>query len=149
MAQANVHVGAFDQTRHVAHGEALEILFVFHDANLRVQRGEGIRGNLGTRLGNGSEQRGFAGVRIADQADLGHDTKLEVKFAFGAGFARLGKTRGLPAGRGEITIAQTATTTFAQHILLAVLGEIGHEYALRFRRGDRFFAFNDGGFGFG
>ena len=74
---------------------------VFHDADLRVQRGERIRRDFRARLGNGREQRGFAGVRITDQADLGDDAQFEQKIAFLARLARLRETRRLAARRWQ------------------------------------------------
>jgi hypothetical protein len=93
------------------------------------QRGERIRGDFRTGLGNGREQRGLAGVGIAHQADLGHDAEFQAVFALGAGFARLRKTRRLVARGGKIAVAQSAAPAFAQNKLLAVRGEVGHEFA--------------------
>ena len=48
VAEADIAVRAFDQARHVANREAVKIR-VFHDADLRVQCGEGIRRDFGPR----------------------------------------------------------------------------------------------------
>ena len=128
MAEADVLVRAFDQSRHVANREPVKV-GVFHDADLRMQRGERIRRDFRARLGNGREQRGLAGVRITDQADLGHDAQFEEKIAFPARLARLRETRRLARGGGEIAIAQTAAPAFAQNKLLAVFGEVGDQFA--------------------
>ena len=66
MAQADILVRAFNQSRHIANRQPVKV-GIFHNADWRMQRGEGIRGDLRTRLGNGREQRGLAGIRIADR----------------------------------------------------------------------------------
>ena len=134
VAEADVAVRAFDQARHVAHGEAMEVR-IFHDADLRVQRGEGIRRDLGPGAGNGGQQGGFAGVGITDQADLGHDAQLEQEVAFVARLARLGEARGLARGGGEVAVAQAAASAFAQDEALAVLGQVGDQLAFGLRAG--------------
>lgn len=129
VAEADVRVRAFDESGHVANGEPVPV-GVFHDADLRMQRGERIRGDFGSRFGYGGEQRGFAGVRIADEADFGHDAQFQQKITFVAGFARLREARCLACGGREIPIAQPATPAFAQNELLAVLRKIGDKFAL-------------------
>src|ERR1035437_618592 len=94
-----------------------------------MQRGERIRRDFGPGLGNGREQRGFARVRITDEADFGDDAKFQKVFAFHARLARLRETRRLAARRREITVAQTAAPAFAQDKLLAVFREVGDEFA--------------------
>ena len=135
VAEADVVVRAFDESRHVANGEPLEVRQKFHDANLRRERGERIRRNLRSRAGNRGEQRGLARVRITDEADLRHDAQFQKVFAFRAGFARLRETRRLMARGGEIAIAQAAASAFAQNKLLAVRREVGDEFAFVFRLG--------------
>ena len=49
VAKADVLMRAFDQSRHVADGEAVKIR-IFQNANLRMQCGEGIRRNLRARV---------------------------------------------------------------------------------------------------
>ena len=137
MAEADVLVRAFDQTRHVANREPVEV-GIFHNADLRVQRGERIRRDLRPRLGNGREQRGLARVRITDQPDLGHDAQFEKIIAFPARFARLRETRRLARRGGKIAVAQTAAPALAQHELLPVFGEVGDQFALSRFAGGKF-----------
>ncbi len=119
---------ALDQARHVADREPFPV-GVFDDADLRVQRGERIRRDFRARAGNGREQRGLARVRITDEADFRDDAKLQQKIAFVARLAWLRESRRLARGGGEIAIAQSAASAFAQNKLLPVLREVGDEFA--------------------
>ena len=94
-----------------------------------MQRGERIRRDFRTRAGNGREQRGLARVRITDQPDFRDDAQFQKKIAFVARLARLRETRRLARGGGEIAIAQSAATAFAQNELLPVLRQVGDEFA--------------------
>ncbi len=129
VAEANVAMRAFDQTGHVTDREPVPV-GIFHDADLRMQRGEGIRCDLRARLGNGREQRGFARVGVADEPDLGHDAQLQQVIAFLARLTRLREPRCLARGGGKVPVAQSAAPAFAQHELLAVFGEIGNQFPL-------------------
>ena len=129
VAEADVFVRALDEARHVAHGEPMPIR-IFHNADLRCQRGEWIRGNLRSSFGNGREQRRFAGVRIADQAHVRDDAQFQQKFAFFAGFARLREARRLSRGGGKVAVAQSTAAAFSKDKLLAVVGQISNQLAL-------------------
>ena len=133
VAEADVAVRAFNQPRHVADREPMKV-GILDDADLRMQRGKGIRRNLRSRVRDGLEQGGLAGVRVADQADIGDHAQFEQEIAFLARLARLREARGLSPRRGEVAVAQAAATAFAQHELLTVLGEVGDQFA--FRTGD-------------
>ena len=87
------------------------------------------RRNFRACFGNGGEQRGLAGVWVTDQADFGHDAQFEEVIAFASGLARLCETRRLADGRGEVAVAQAAASAFAKNELLAVLRQIGDEFA--------------------
>jgi hypothetical protein len=90
---------------------------------------------------NGSQQRGFAGVRIADQADVGNDPKFEKVVAFPPGFARLGEARGLSRRSCEIAIPQASAATLAQYELLAVLRQVNNQVTAFGSRGCLFRVF--------
>ena len=51
------------------------------------------------------------------------------------GFAGLREAWSLPAGSGEIPIAQAATAAFAQNKLLSVLREVDAEFCVLFQLG--------------
>ena len=65
-AQAMAFMRAFDQARNVGQHEALRA--DAHHAQLRVQRGEGIIGDLGLGRRDRREQRRFPGIGQAQQA---------------------------------------------------------------------------------
>src|SRR5437762_2739645 len=94
-----------------------------------MERGEGIGRYLWARFGDSGEQRRFAGVRIANEANIGNDSQLEEIVAFIAGLAGLGKAGRLAGSGGEVAIAETAASGFAENESLAVRGEVGHEFA--------------------
>ena len=50
-----------------------------HDAEVRVQRREGIVGDLGTCIGDGRDQRRLAGIGHAQQADVGQHLQFELQ----------------------------------------------------------------------
>src|SRR5436305_11431046 len=92
-----------------------------------MKRGERIRRDFWPGVRNGGQERGLAGVGIADQADFGDDAKFEEVVALSARFAGLGEARGLPRRSGKIAIAQAAAPTLAQHKLLSVLGQVNNQ----------------------
>ena len=75
------------------------------DAELRLERGERVVGDLRPGGGDRAQQRALAGVGHADQADVGDQLQLEPEvslLAFGAG---LGVARGLVGRRFEMPVA--------------------------------------------
>jgi hypothetical protein len=48
-----------------------------HDAEVGVQGREGVVGDLGLRIRNRGDQRRLAGVRLAQQADIGQHAQLQ------------------------------------------------------------------------
>ena len=76
VAQADVAVRAFNQARHIAHRKPMEIR-VFHDADLGVERGEGVGRDFGPGARDSRQQGRFAGIRVSHQADFRHDAQLE------------------------------------------------------------------------
>ncbi len=104
---------------------------VLHDADLRVERGEGIGRNFRPGVRNGREQSGFAGVWISDQADIRHDAQFEEKIAFFARLAGLREARRLPGSGGKIAVAQVRRGRPCTGQTLSVLGQIGDQFAFR------------------
>ncbi len=76
-AEAHAAVRAGDQPRDVGdhQGHARRRL---RDAEVGVQCGERVRGDLGVGAGERRQQRGLARVRQPDQADVGDELELEV-----------------------------------------------------------------------
>ena len=106
VAEADAFMRAFDQAGQI--GEHEFALVDAHDAELRMQRGERIVGDL--RLGGADrgEEGGLAGIGQADQAGVGDQLQPQPDGALLAGLAGIGAARRL-VGRGlEIGIAEAA-----------------------------------------
>jgi hypothetical protein len=74
-------VRAFNQARHVRDDEAAEIVHL-DDAQVRFKSGERIVGNLGAGSRDTRNQRGFAGVRKADESDVSEKFEFETEIFF-------------------------------------------------------------------
>ena len=100
------------------------------DAELRLERGEGVVGDLRPGGGDGAEQGALAGVGHADEADIGDEFEFELEaalLAFGAG---LGVARGLVGGGWEVPVAAAALAAAGDDDALAGLVEVGQEDAV-------------------
>ena len=76
MAEAQAAMRAFNQPGHVGDDEAA-IVAQADDAEVRGQRGERVVRDLRTRGRDARDQRRLAGVREADEADVGEQLQLE------------------------------------------------------------------------
>ena len=97
------------------------------DAEVRRQRRERVVGDLRPRRGDARDQRRLAGVREADEADVGEQLQLEAQVLDLAGFARLDLARRAIGGRGEPRVAHAAASALGDEHALAFLGEIGEQ----------------------
>ena len=70
---------AFDQARYVGHDETFFGIDT-NDAEVRVQRGKRVVGDLRAGGGDGADQRALAGVGQAKQADVGQHAQFEADF---------------------------------------------------------------------
>ena len=84
-AQAGAVGGALDETGDVGDDEALVLGIDPDDAEVRVQGGEGVVGDL--RPAAESRSGAFAGVGQAEKADVGEYAQFEHQFEFLAGLA--------------------------------------------------------------
>ncbi len=109
---------------HVGDDEAA-IAAQADDAEIGRQRGERIRGDLRPRRRDARDQRRLAGVRKADEADVGEQLHLEAEIFDLAGLARLDVPRRAIGGGRELRVAQAAASA------------LGDEHALRLRRRGR------------
>ena len=91
-----------------------------HDAEVGRQRRERIVRDLGTRGRDHRQQRRLAGVRLADEPDVGDELELELQRALLAFLARLPFARRLMRGRGEERVALSASTAARDDDLVAV-----------------------------
>ena len=115
---------AFDESRDVGDDEA-PVLVGAHDAEVRRERRERVVGDLRACRGHRADERALAGVRHAEETDVGEDPELEAQPALlalapGRELARRAVRAGL-----EVQIAETAGATLCDQRPLAVGREIG------------------------
>ena len=116
--------GALDETGHVGEHERVPALQL-GDTEIRMQRGERVRGDLGLRAGQRREQRRLATVRQPDQADVGDEAELEVEVALLTGVAELAGAGRLACGGREAGVAPTAATAARRECHRAGPVEVG------------------------
>ena len=125
VAKAMAFMRALDQAGNVGQHE---FLFVdVHDAEARMQRGEGIIGDFRTRGGDRGEEGRFARVRQADEAGVGDQLQPKNDIALLAILAGIGAARRAIGRGGEMQIAETAIAALADDDALADLSEIGDQ----------------------
>ena len=90
-AEACAQVRAFDEAGQVGDGEGLGVgeLADLDDAEVGLQRGEGVVGDLGPGGGEARDQRGLADVGVADEAGVGQQAEFQAVAALFAGAAEL------------------------------------------------------------
>ena len=108
---------ALDEAGHVGHDEGLDIglLADGDDAQVGFESSEGVVGDLGLGCGDARNQRGFAGVGVADQADVGQQLEFKAIEALFAGAAQLVLARSLVDRSGEVLVAASAASAFGDH----------------------------------
>ena len=82
------------------------------DAEIGLEGGEGVVGDLGFGGGEARDERGLADVGVADEAGVGEETEFEAVGALFAGAAELVFARGLVGAGGEVLVAASAATAF-------------------------------------
>ena len=130
-AEAGAEVGAFDEAGHVGDGEGLLVGRVadLNDAEVGLEGGEGVVGDLGAGGGEARDERGFADVGVADEAGVGEEAELEAVVAGFAGAAEFVLARGLVGGGGEVLVAAAAATAAGDDDLVVGAGEVVDELA--------------------
>ena len=128
VAQAGAFAGALDDAGDVRHDEADTLVHVHH-AQIGVEGGEVVVGDLGVGLAHHAQKRGFAHVGEAHQPHVGQQLQLQHHVVGLAGQARLGKAGHLAGGGGEMLVAPAAAAAPAQdeglivgHILNDLVG---------------------------
>src|SRR5262249_13099494 len=94
------------------------------DAEIRLERGERVVGDLRAGRGDAGNQCGLAGVGKSDEADVGEQLQLETEAALFAGAAGLVLGRGLVSGCGEAGVAASSASAARGYEALAGLGEV-------------------------
>src|SRR5215831_1018572 len=118
-------MGAFDQARNVRQYEFAVV--DRDDAELRMQRGEGVIRDLRLGGAHARQKRRLAGVGQAHKAGIRDQLEAQPDGALLAGKARIGTTRRAVGGRFEMGIAEAAIAALGEHGAVADPGEIGEE----------------------
>nr|BFF11553.1 hypothetical protein GCM10025699_28560 [Microbacterium flavescens] len=105
-AQALALARALDEAGNVGDGEP--DFSRLHDAEVGVQRGERVVGDLRPRGRDGRDQTGLAGRGEADQSHIGHGLQLELDVAFPSGGAEQREAGRLPLGVRQRRVAEPA-----------------------------------------
>ena len=125
-SQATTLAGTLDDAGNIGHDKRL-LSTIGHDAQVGLQRREGIVGNFGLGSADDAQQGGFARIGKAHQTDVGQQFQLQDDSLFNAFLARLGKTRCLACRRLEMLVAQAAAAATQQAHDLTILGHVTQE----------------------
>ena len=102
-------VRPFDDARDVGH-DVRAVPGESDHAQVRLERGEGIVGDLGSRRRDDREQRALAGVGLAHQAHVGDELEHQLDLPLFALFARLPLAGSLVSRGGKAGIAAPAAS---------------------------------------
>ena len=127
-AQALAGRGTRDQAGDVGH-RVRDVARPDH-AEVRHQGGERVVGDLRPRRGHGGDQRGLAGRREPDQADVGDALELDDGVEGLAGLPEQGEAGSLAAGVGQRGVAEPALAALGQHHAGAGADEVGDDPAV-------------------
>ena len=128
MAQPAVGVRALDEPGNVGDGERVARARR-RDAEVRVQRGERVRGDLGLGARDRAEQRRLARVRKADEADVGDELQREPQRYRLAGEAVLGDVDALQLPRANFMFCRRPRAT-----VVALVHQLGEQRRRRVGR---------------
>src|SRR5215204_2590264 len=129
MPEPDPLVRPFDQSRYVRRDER-SIAGETDDAEVRRERGEGVIGDLRLGGGDARDDRGLAGVRISDDADVSEQLQLQAKVFLFTGKAGLRPAR-RAIGRGRVArVTLSAETAPGDDDRLAFFGEVRDPYPL-------------------
>jgi hypothetical protein len=99
------------------------------DAEVRLEGGERVVGDLGSRRRHRGEQRALAGVGLADESDIGDQLELELDATLDAGPAGLVLARHLVGGGSEGGVAPAAAAALCDDAAVAGLQQLAQELA--------------------
>ena len=133
VAEALAISSALDKTGDVGDEEVLVV--DGSDAELRSEGRERIISDFGAGVRNAREEGGFAGVRQADETNIGEQFQLESCLESVARFANFGDQRGLTGGRFEMSIAEAAIAAFCDDRFFLVVREVGEDFVVAFDDG--------------
>ena len=101
-----------------------------HDAEVGLERGERVVGDLGLRRAHRRDQRGLPGVREPDERGVGQQLHLEPQPVLLAVLALLGEAGRAPRVREEPGVAAAAPAAAGGEVAVAVAHEVGEQLAV-------------------
>src|SRR5580658_11152684 len=112
--KAVAKVCAFNQSRHVGNNKALLVRFLAngYHAEIGLECGERVIGDLGPCGRDARDERGLAGVWIADQPHIGQQLEIETEGALLAVPAKFVLARGLVSAGGKVLVAAASAPAF-------------------------------------
>ena len=99
-----------------------------HDAEVRLERGERVVGDLRLGCRHRRDERALAGVRVPDQCNVGHQLQLELQPAFRTVLSLFGKLRRATLVGEKSRVAATALATRNRHPPDAVSAQVGEDF---------------------
>jgi hypothetical protein len=129
VAQPVAFVRPFDQSGHVRRDEG-SIARQPDDAEVGRQRGEGIVRDLRLRGGDARDDRRLAGVREADDADIGKELQLQPQILLFAGKSGLRAAGRAVGGRRVARVALAAEAALRDEDRIPLRGQVGDEHVL-------------------
>ena len=111
-------------------GEHELVVLPAHDAEVRLERGERVVGDLGLGRAHDRDQRRLARVREADERGVGEQLQLELQPALLAVLALLGEARRPARVRQEPRVAAPALAAARREPRVAVVQEVGEQLAV-------------------
>lgn len=122
---------SFDQSRQIGDDKCASlsrsgIRISGNDAQMRLESGEGIRGDFGACRGNARDERGLSRIRETDEADVREQLEFEPQMALLARTPVLMFARRLMprAHKRGMAVAAPAVASARREVSLARLGEI-------------------------
>ena len=124
-------VRALDKPGHVGDHKGLlvRLLAHGHHAEVGLEGGERVVGDLGPGGGDARDERGFAGVGVADQAHIGQQLQLQPIDALLAGPAQFVLARRLVGAGGKVLVAASAASALGDDEALVRLLKIVNQFA--------------------
>ena len=125
IAQPDALMRALDQAGKVGEHESATV--DLDHAELRMQRGEGIIGDLRLGRAHDRQERGLARIGQSDDAGVGDQLEPQPDGELLAGLAGIGAARRAVGRALEIRVAEAAVAAARDHDALAHVREVGEE----------------------
>ena len=120
-------MGAFDDAGDVGHHEGA-VVIIADDAQVGFQRGKRVIRDFGFGRCDGGQQRGFAGVGEAHEADVGQHFQFQDEPAFFSVLAGLGVVGRLVGGTLEMVVSPAALAAATKDEFLVFFDQFGDDF---------------------